>query len=90
MSSDEADIYLNIGTLFITLVQLGIIYTLLMSCLHLNRIAIPFVLNLSFISVILFISSSYLVRILLWKYQIYLPGLKRLTWYPNSKKKPHL
>ena len=76
--SRDTDILFNIGTLAIILIQLGMVYTLLVICLHLNRIEVHAIINIGFISMIVLIVGSYIVRILLGIYQIYPSGLYRL------------
>jgi len=72
------DVYLNIGTMVLILIQTGMLYTLLLSCLYLNYLRIRPALNIGFIIAIALVCGSYLLRILLAEYQISLALLNRI------------
>ena len=75
----RVDVYLNTGTLVLILIQIGMLYTLLSSCLHLNQLHVSLpALNIGFIAAIALVCGSYLLRIILAEYEVILPLLNRI------------
>jgi len=64
------DVYLNLGTLILILTQLGMLYTLLSSCLHLNQVSIPILVHRTVFTMVVLVCVSYIIRIVLAAYGI--------------------
>ena len=74
----KADVYLNIGTMILILTQLGMLYSLLNSCFHINQISIPVLVHRSVLAAVILVCVSYILRIILAAYGISISQLNQI------------